>query len=96
LMQILEPLAALHPAVGILFISFKVFVSLELKRRTSDPEVIALLLKVQDTMTVFVQCASLFSPLSKKDQRTYFERVSGIIADMPREIRDCANVCDSY
>ncbi|KAJ7938170.1 hypothetical protein B0H13DRAFT_1941867 [Mycena leptocephala] len=54
---ILEHLATIYPRVGVLVITFKAFVAVEAQRRTNDPKIIALLVKVQDTMTVFVQSA---------------------------------------
>jgi hypothetical protein len=55
LMHILENLEKTHPTVAALILPFKVLFLLEMQRRTSEPKVFALLLKVQDTMTVFVQ-----------------------------------------
>jgi hypothetical protein len=55
LMLILENLEKTHPTVAALILPFKVLFLLEMRRRTSEPKVFTLLLKVQDTMTVFVQ-----------------------------------------
>lgn len=66
LMHILENLEKTHPTVAALILPFKVLFLLEMQRRRSEPKVLALLLKVQDTMTVFVQYVLSVSHRSRK------------------------------
>ncbi|KAF7326865.1 Kinase-like protein [Mycena venus] len=95
LMQVLEHLATKHPSIGVLVVVFKALIILEMNRRTNDPKVMALLGKVQDTLTVFVQVFSLVHTESN-DNAALVERLSGIIASMSEEVRNCGNICDEY
>ncbi|KAF8183781.1 hypothetical protein K438DRAFT_1130450 [Mycena galopus ATCC 62051] len=75
LLQILENLEKIgHPAIAGLILPFKfIVIRLELKHRKNDEVVLALLLKVHDAMTVFVQ---LFTLITCRSHRKYDGRRS--------------------
>ncbi|KAJ7145846.1 kinase-like domain-containing protein [Mycena epipterygia] len=93
LTRILEHLGTLYPQLGVVALFFKAWVGLELKRRTNDPKVATLLVKVQDTMTSFVHLFSLVQP----DQLGALEEhISGLSTAIAHDIQDCGNFCDRY
>ncbi|KAJ7147360.1 kinase-like domain-containing protein [Mycena filopes] len=95
LIQILEQRWTLHPAIGTLLLIFKSFVSLEVNRRNNDPKVATLLIKVQDTMTGFVQTFALVKPGSAQNT-ALLQQVSDLSASMALDIGDCGRLCEGY
>ncbi|KAJ6476213.1 hypothetical protein C8R45DRAFT_373395 [Mycena sanguinolenta] len=101
LLQILNNLAQRHPTVSILCSSFKIIISLEMTRRTNDPEVFALLLRVQDMLTVFVQLFTLVNPVDQLQPEGDYnaslaERFFGVITSMHDDMANCSKLCSQY
>ncbi|KAF7373383.1 hypothetical protein MSAN_00547900 [Mycena sanguinolenta] len=99
LLQLLENLEQRHPTVVVLCSTFKAVLALELDRRSNDSNVLALLLKVQGTMTVLVQLLTLVDPaqLAEGDYNPILvDPLFGAIANMTDDIRDCGRLCDRY
>ncbi|KAJ7041217.1 kinase-like domain-containing protein [Mycena alexandri] len=95
LTRILEQRWTIHPSIGTLLLVFKSFVGLELARRTTDPKVATLLIKVQDTMTGFVQTFALVKPGSE-NKVLLLRQVSDLSAAMALDIGDCGKLCQGY
>ncbi|KAJ7778477.1 hypothetical protein B0H16DRAFT_888213 [Mycena metata] len=95
LLGILEQRWTIHPSIATLLLAFKSFVGLELARRTTDPKVATLLVKVQDTMTGFVQTFPLVKPGSENNA-LFLRQVSDLGAAMALDIGDCGTLCQGF
>ncbi|KAJ6476220.1 hypothetical protein C8R45DRAFT_373523 [Mycena sanguinolenta] len=96
LMKALDEVQRLHPFIAVAVIAFKAVISLGLKRKNNNANVLALQVKMQEMMYDFVQLR-LIKPDHKLENGT---SVRGMLSDLCKaiaeDIENCGNLCDKY
>ncbi|KAF7373379.1 hypothetical protein MSAN_00547500 [Mycena sanguinolenta] len=96
LMKALDEVQRLHPFIGVAVLAFKAVISLGLKRKNNNANVLALQVKMQEMMYDFVQLR-LIKPDHKLENGT---SVRGMLSELCKaiaeDIEKCGNLCDKY
>ncbi|PIL29997.1 hypothetical protein GSI_07908 [Ganoderma sinense ZZ0214-1] len=98
LLKVLQDVAAIHPFIALAVGAFKVAIELDLKRRENDKKIGLLFLEMKDMMSGLVELQNVQDGPNHigKDGQTIQERLQGHVRSMEQDIRECANVCDTY
>ncbi|PIL33367.1 hypothetical protein GSI_03987 [Ganoderma sinense ZZ0214-1] len=96
LVKALEAVAQIHPFVAIAVGAFKVVIELEIKRRDNDKKVNLLFLEMRNMMSVLLQLQSVRANHVARDGITIGARLVDLVKRTANDIKECANVCDTY
>ncbi|KAF7319371.1 VPS13 domain-containing protein [Mycena chlorophos] len=97
LMNALDEVAKLHPFIGVAVMAFKAVWALEQKRRDNDKKILALHVEMKDMMGVLTQLKNVTDPDAlAPDGSTIKGRMQVIIETAAKNIKACANACDTY
>ncbi|KAJ2965360.1 hypothetical protein NUW54_g14143 [Trametes sanguinea] len=97
LMKGLDELARIHPAVTVAVLAFKAVYALETTRQENDRRVVMLYVEMKDMMSVMVQLRGVESRTHVGlDGRVLQDRLMELAEKTAQDIRDCANVCDTF
>ncbi|KAJ7057115.1 hypothetical protein C8F01DRAFT_1372411, partial [Mycena amicta] len=97
LMNALDEVAKLHPFIGVAVMAFKAVWALEQKRRENDRKILMLHMEMKDMMGVLTQLKSVKdSDEVAPDGSTIKGRMQIIIETTAKDIKNCANACDTY
>ncbi|KAM5542913.1 hypothetical protein V8D89_003297, partial [Ganoderma adspersum] len=96
LVKALDAVAQLHPFIAIAVGAFKVVIELEIKRRDNDKKVNLLFLEMKNMMSVLLQLQGVRANHVAKDGKTIGARLVDSVKRTADDIKECANVCDTY
>ncbi|KAI1785573.1 hypothetical protein LXA43DRAFT_899499 [Ganoderma leucocontextum] len=97
LMKSLDELARIHPAVTVAVLAFKAVYALESTRQENDRRVVALYVEMKDMMMVMVQLKAVESRVHiGLDGRVLKDRLEELAEKTASDIKECANVCDTF
>ncbi|OSD05604.1 hypothetical protein PYCCODRAFT_1405323 [Trametes coccinea BRFM310] len=97
LMKGLDELARIHPAVTVVVLAFKAVYALETTRQENDRRVMLLYVEMKDVMSVMVQLRGVESRTHiGLDGRVLQDRLTELAEKTAKDIKDCANVCDTF
>ncbi|KAF7292837.1 VPS13 domain-containing protein [Mycena indigotica] len=97
LMSALDEVAKLHPFIGVAVMAFKAVWALEMKRRQNDQKILALHVEMKDMMGVLIQLKFVKdADAPAPDGSTIKGRMQVIIENTAKDIKACANACDTY
>ncbi|KAF8589617.1 hypothetical protein K439DRAFT_1332394 [Ramaria rubella] len=94
LMKALDEVEKLHPFVGVAVMAFKAVWTLEMTRRENDKKIMALHLEIRDMIEVLAQLEDIKDPQTITSDNK--GRMQKLCEDMAKDIKDCANACDTY
>ncbi|TBU40766.1 hypothetical protein BD309DRAFT_992844 [Dichomitus squalens] len=92
----LEAVAQIHPVIAVAVGAFKVVIELEVKRRDNDKKVSLLFLEMRNMMSAFLQLQSVRADHVGRDGMTIRARLQDLVKRTANDIKECANVCDTY
>ncbi|KAF7319402.1 VPS13 domain-containing protein [Mycena chlorophos] len=97
LMNALDEVAKLHPFVGVAVMAFKAVWALEQKRRDNDKKILALHVEMKDMMSILLQLKTVKDVDAKAPNgETIKGRMQVIVETAAKNIKGCANACDTY
>ncbi|PIL33406.1 hypothetical protein GSI_04028 [Ganoderma sinense ZZ0214-1] len=96
LVKALDAVAQIHPFIAIAVGAFKVVIELEIKRRDNDKKVNLLFLEMRNMMSVLLELQSVPADHAAKDGKTIDVRLTDSVMRTANDIKECANVCDTY
>ncbi|KAI0327267.1 hypothetical protein GY45DRAFT_1327868 [Cubamyces sp. BRFM 1775] len=97
LMKGLDELARIHPVVTVAVLAFKAVYALETTRQENDRRVVTLYVEMKDMMMVMVQLKGVESRNHVGlDGRVLKDRLEELAEKTARDIKDCANLCDTF
>ncbi|KAH9891323.1 hypothetical protein C8Q73DRAFT_747277 [Cubamyces lactineus] len=97
LMKGLDELARIHPAVTVAVLAFKAVYALETTRRENDRRVMTLYVEMKDMMIVMIQLKGVENRTHVGlDGRVLKDRLEELAEKTAQDIKDCANVCDTF
>ncbi|KAJ7846349.1 hypothetical protein B0H14DRAFT_934544 [Mycena olivaceomarginata] len=97
LMKALDEVADIHPFIKVAVLAFKAVWALEQKRRENDRRILTLHMEMKDMMGVLIQLKNVKDAREKAPDGTTIEgRMQEIAKGTAEDIKDCANVCDTY
>ncbi|THH02008.1 hypothetical protein EW026_g787 [Hermanssonia centrifuga] len=96
--KILDEVAKLHPFVAAApILAFKAVYSMERTRRENDKRIISLYVAMKDMIVVLIQLQNVKDPTHVgPDGVTIEARMQSLASLAAEDIKDCANVCDTY
>ncbi|KAM5530344.1 hypothetical protein V8D89_015985 [Ganoderma adspersum] len=95
LVKVLEEVAKMHPFISVAVGAFRVVVELETKRRENDEKIALLLVQMRDMMAALVQLRDIQDE-DEHDGETIKDRLQDVVERTAKDIKKCANVCDTY
>ncbi|KAF8509109.1 hypothetical protein BU17DRAFT_56323 [Hysterangium stoloniferum] len=97
LMKALDELSKIHPFVSVVVLAFKAAWTLEINRRENDKRIIALYVEMRDMMSIIVQLKDIKDLEDKApDGTTIKGRMQKLLGTVAKDIKSCANTCDTY
>ncbi|EED80010.1 predicted protein [Postia placenta Mad-698-R] len=94
--KLLEEVAKIHPFIHVGVLTFKAFYVLEMKRRSNEEKVVAVLVEVRDMLDVLVHLKKVDPGTLDGEGVTIEARMKILLGATAKEIKQCANVCDAY
>ncbi|OSD05610.1 hypothetical protein PYCCODRAFT_1464963 [Trametes coccinea BRFM310] len=97
LLQSLDELARIHPAVTVAVLAFKAAYTLEITRRENDRRIMALYVEMKDLMKIIVQLRTVENHAHVgSDGRVLKDRLEELAERTAQDIKECANFCDTF
>ncbi|OBZ66087.1 hypothetical protein A0H81_13974 [Grifola frondosa] len=97
LLKVLDEIAEIHPFVKVAVGAFKVVVELDTKRRDNDKKIAVLFMEMKYMMTALTQLQDVKDEGNVgRDGITIQVRMQDLISQTANDIKECANVCDTY
>ncbi|KAI9070177.1 hypothetical protein FKP32DRAFT_1640045 [Trametes sanguinea] len=97
LLQGLDELARIHPAVTVALLAFKAAYTLELTRRENDRRVVILYVEMKELMKTMIQLRTVENHTHiGSDGRVLKDRLQELAEGTAHDIRECANFCDTF
>jgi len=94
--KVLEEVAKIHPFIHVAVLSFKAIYTLELQRRSNEEKVVAVLVEMGEMLEVLVHLEKVDQTTISVDGMKIEDRMRKLLADTTKEIKDCANACNTY
>ncbi|KAK0187865.1 hypothetical protein F5146DRAFT_731520 [Armillaria mellea] len=93
----LDLLSGVHPAIGVAVVAFKLVVMIEAKRRENDKKVHVLRLHMRDLMIAIFQLRRFKDPKDVgPDDLTINDRIGDLMKKIAQDIRNTGSVCEFY
>ncbi|KAK0487641.1 hypothetical protein IW261DRAFT_1327956 [Armillaria novae-zelandiae] len=93
----LELLSQIHPAIGAAVLAFRLVVAIEAKRRENDKKVHILRLHMRDLMIAIFQLRHFKDPKDVgPDNLTINDRIGGLMRKIAQDIEKSGSVCEFY
>ncbi|KAJ7057598.1 hypothetical protein C8F01DRAFT_1306379 [Mycena amicta] len=94
----LDVLGQLHPAVGVAVQAFKLVITLDIARRDNNKKVAAIKLQMQSMMVVLFELRYIADPQARDPSSgtTLKERISVLMDRIAKQITECGSACDLY
>ncbi|KAM5542277.1 hypothetical protein V8D89_004150 [Ganoderma adspersum] len=97
LMKALDEVARIHPVVTVAVLAFKAVYALESTRQENDRRVMTLYVEMKDMMMVMVQLKGVENRTHVGlDGRPLKDRLEELAEKTAKDIKDCANLCDTF
>ncbi|KAK7678018.1 hypothetical protein QCA50_018958 [Cerrena zonata] len=97
LMNVLDEVTALHPAIQVVALAFKAAYHIEMTRRENDKRIKTLYVEMKEMIHVLIQLRDVKDP-DVRDPYGYplSNRLEQLSQKAAVDIKDCANVCDTF
>ncbi|KAJ7057588.1 hypothetical protein C8F01DRAFT_1371722 [Mycena amicta] len=94
----LDVLGQLHPAVGVAVQAFKLVITLDIARRDNNKKVAAIKLQMQSMMVLLFELRYIADPQAQDPSSgtTLKERISVLMDGIAKHITECGSACDLY
>ncbi|KAJ3543517.1 hypothetical protein NM688_g5844 [Phlebia brevispora] len=97
LMKTLDEVGKVHPFIQVAVLAFKAAYTMEMTRRNNDKRITTLYVSMKDMIAVLVQLRDVKDPSAVgPDGRTIEARMQALSNQTAEDIKECANVCDTY
>ncbi|KAI0766998.1 hypothetical protein C8Q74DRAFT_1369868 [Fomes fomentarius] len=96
LVKALDEISKIHPYVAVAVGAFKIVIELEVKRRDNDKKVKLLFLEMKNMMSALLQLQNVRPDHVGRDGVAVGARLESLIKETARDIKECANACDTY
>ncbi|KAF9445936.1 hypothetical protein P691DRAFT_777225 [Macrolepiota fuliginosa MF-IS2] len=93
----LDALSHIHPAIGVAIVAFKLVVSLDITRRENNQKVMAVRIQIQQMLCTLFHLRRFQDPAEVMPDGTILkDRLQPLMEQIARDIKECGSACDVY
>ncbi|CAL1709434.1 unnamed protein product [Somion occarium] len=97
LMNVLDEVTALHPVITVVVLAFKAAYHIEMTRRENDKRIKALYVEMKEMIHVLIHLKDVKDPEARDPRgKPLSDRLGYLSQKAAADIKDCANVCDTF